>query len=466
MATQHHSLEGDFLRQSERRVEQAKGPIRFGPFMLDRANAQLWQEGAAVELRPRAYQLLEILAVNRGQYVGYEKLMREAWEGVSVSRHTVAVTVGELKKALGEHGEWIRCRPKLGYCLGVPQSDELIRTGWHMASLYTRDSMEKAVACFEEAAHLDGGDLRSSLGLCRTHLTLGTVGMKPPIEVYPRFLDALERAVSATGWTADLRGMRAHGLHMFERRLEEAETMMRRALDEEPGLPSLYVPLAMLLATSSRLDEAWAALEAAERVDPLWPTLPATETCIRFCERDFENALRCGKRALELHPYLHLSRIFYAQALEFSGRTKAALAEYRLACTMTPDLTWLFALEAGALARAGRTAKAEKALAELQARRKAEYVDAYYMAIPLAALGRHDEAFAELERAYDENSTTLPIIDVDQRIDPLRADRRFAPWRGKVFRGMTRALGDVAARYAHIDRVERLAGGHKQPIPA
>ena len=136
--------------------------IRFGPFVLDRANARLWQEGAAVELRPRAYHLLEILTANRGQYVSYEQLMREAWEGVSVSRHTVAVTVGELKKALGEHGEWIRCRAKLGYCLGVPQSDELIRVGWHMLSLFTRESLEKAVACFEEASQLDGGDSRSS----------------------------------------------------------------------------------------------------------------------------------------------------------------------------------------------------------------------------------------------------------------------------------------------------------------
>ena len=447
-------------------LQRSHSAVRFGPFVLDRANALLWQEGAVVELRPRAYHLLEILAGNRGQYVGYEQLMREAWEGVSVSRHTVAVTVGELKKALGEHGEWIRCRAKLGYCLGVPQSDELIRGGLHMLGLFTRESTEKAVACFEEASQLDGGDSRSSLGLCRAHMVLGTLGMRPPLEVYPRFLDALERAVSATGWSAELRGMRAHGLHMFERRLEQAELTLSAAIEEEPHVPGPYIFLAMLLSTSSRLDEAWAALEQGERVDPLWPLLPATESLIRFCERDYENAVRCGKRALELHPYLHLSRAFYAQALEFSGRGKAALAEYRLACAMTPDLSWLPTLEIAGLARAGRKAKATRMMEDLEARREKEYVDAYYMGLAYEALGLRGEAIAQFERAYDENSTTLPILDTDPRIDQLRTDPWFAGWRDRVFRGTTRELGDVAARYSHIDRIERLTSRHEQAIPA
>ena len=53
---------------------------------------------------------------------------------------------------------------------------------------------------------------------------------------------------------------------------------------------------------------------------------------------------------------------------------------------------------------------------------------------------------------------------MDLRIDPIRNDRRFGPWRDKVFRGTTGALGDVAARYAHIDRIQRLAGSHKQTV--
>jgi len=60
-------------------------------------------------------------------------------------------------------------------------------------------------------------------------------------------------------------------------------------------------------------------------------------------------------------------------------------------------------------------------------------VDAFFLALLLHALGRKEEAFLELERAVDENSAALFIIDVDPRLDPLRADPRFGRIRDRVF---------------------------------
>ena len=59
---------------------------------------------------------------------------------------------------------------------------------------------------------------------------------------------------------------------------------------------------------------------------------------------------------------------------------------------------------------------------------------AYFQALLLHALGQHDEAFQELERAVDENSAALFVLDVDPRVDPLRSDRRFGPIRDRVAR--------------------------------
>ncbi len=38
---------------------------------------------------------------NRGRYVGYAQMINQAWDGNLVSKHTVAVTIGEVKKILG-----------------------------------------------------------------------------------------------------------------------------------------------------------------------------------------------------------------------------------------------------------------------------------------------------------------------------------------------------------------------------
>jgi tetratricopeptide (TPR) repeat protein len=132
---------------------------------------------------------------------------------------------------------------------------------------------------------------------------------------------------------------------------------------------------------------------------------------------------------------LHLGRSYYAQALEFSGRTDEALAEYRLARTLAPDLPWLAALEAACLARRGDVAAAAGIREELEATRKVNYVDAYYLAPRLHALGKHQEAFRELERAYAEGSTALYMLDVDPRMDALRSDPRFERIRKAVLAG-------------------------------
>jgi tetratricopeptide (TPR) repeat protein len=136
---------------------------------------------------------------------------------------------------------------------------------------------------------------------------------------------------------------------------------------------------------------------------------------------------------LELHPYLPLSRALYAQALEFSGNLDEALQQYRIATVLSPDIPWLRALEAICLVSSGRRAEAEAILNQLEELRHTEYVDAYFQALLLHALGRKDEAFLELERASRENSAALFVIDVDPRIDPFRADARFGPIRDRVF---------------------------------
>src|SRR5215471_6765491 len=118
--------------------------MAFGPFFLNAACTRLSRDNVELDLRPQALHVLKVLIQNSGKHVDYEQMIREAWEGTLVSRHTVAVTVGEVKKALREYGSWITYRPKLGYRLEVPHSEDLIRKGWHFWNRQTREGLEKA----------------------------------------------------------------------------------------------------------------------------------------------------------------------------------------------------------------------------------------------------------------------------------------------------------------------------------
>jgi DNA-binding winged helix-turn-helix (wHTH) protein/Flp pilus assembly protein TadD len=407
--------------------------VTFGPFSVDMAGLRLRRGDSELELRPQAFRALNVLIQNSGRYVHHDQMIREAWDGISVSPNTVAVTMVEVKKVLQEYGSWIRCRPKLGYTLEVPKAENLIRKGWHLFERRTREGLEKALACFEQAALEDGTDFQAFEGISLCYLLLCTHGMLPPIETYPKFLAAHDRAVELGGLTASLRSNRGHALHICERKLDEAEKELKRALREEPKLGTIYVRLALLYSSKGQLDAALEMVVQGRAADPLCPVLLSIETFIRMCRSEFDEAVACGKSSIDLHPYQHVGRAHYAQALERTGRVDEAFAEMRLACVMSPDLPWLRALEGACLARHGRREESLAALDELQCLREREYVDAYFMALLLDALGRRDQAFAELERARLEKSATLFLMNVDARGEELRKDPRFKPFLRRVF---------------------------------
>jgi DNA-binding winged helix-turn-helix (wHTH) protein len=430
--------------------------VAFGPFVFDTADMRLMRDHAEIRLRPQTRRVLRVLLQHRGHTVGYEQMMSEAWEGTFVSRHTVDVTVAEVRKCLGEFGRWIAHRAKEGYSLDVPSSEELIRRGWHFWSRRTREGAERAIECFQQAADECPGDFRAYEGLSTSYLMLATFGMRPPLEVYPKFLEAHHRAAAA-GMTGELHCNRAHGLHLFERNVVEAEAEFRRAVDAKPTFGATYVRTVMLYATQGRLDEALETVRQGYRAEPLLPTLATIEVDLHVWRREFDLAAVLGAKAVELHPYLQVARAAYAQALQFSGRLDEALAQYRLTSVMCPDLPWLRALEGTCLAAMGLERRATPILEGLEQLRKTEYVDAYYMAVFRSALGQRDKAFAELERACAENAAPLFAMKVDPKLDVLRADRRAAALFASLY--PQRAAG--GSRVEPGPRIRRVVSGNR-----
>src|SRR5688572_14025550 len=269
--------------------------VNFGPFLLDLSSTRLLRDGVEVKLRPQAFQALKTLLRHSGQSIGYEQMMAEAWDGTFVSRHTVAVTIAEFRNSLGEYGRWITHRPKVGYCLDIPSSEEFVRTGWHYWNRRTRDGADRAIDCFKRAAQECATDFRAFEGLSTYYLMLATFGMRAPTDVYGEFLDAHARAVDAGGLRPELRCNRAHGLHMFEHRLEEAEAEFEQTLRERPTYGNALVRSALLYATLGQLDKSLDALERCSQAEPLLPTLPATLVLVRIWRGELSEAMDEGR---------------------------------------------------------------------------------------------------------------------------------------------------------------------------
>jgi DNA-binding winged helix-turn-helix (wHTH) protein/tetratricopeptide (TPR) repeat protein len=408
------------------------GGMSFGPFVLDASAARLVRDGHGIRLRPQAFRVLEVLVRHSGRLLRYDELMAHAWRGVVVSHHTVDVTVAEVRRALVEYGGWVRHHSRAGYSFDVPRSSEQVRLGWHFWSLRTRGGFEQALRRFQSAADESPEDFRVYEGQAACYMMLAAYGIQPGRDLSPAFTGALRSAERLVGTTPELRCIYGQGLHMFERRLDEAESEFLQALHDRPTLALAHIGMTTLYATMGRLDAALESVERARQVDPLLPVLPAAEVAVRVWRREFDAGAALGARAVALQPYVLLGRVYYAEALEYCGRAEEALAQFRFTATLFGDVPWLRALEGGCLARMGRRQEAQAILDELDSRRATDYVDSYAMAVCREALGDSAGAFAELDRAVDENCVRLYAIDVDPGADPFRADRRWARLRSRL----------------------------------
>ncbi|HMC21474.1 MAG TPA: CDC27 family protein, partial [Thermoanaerobaculia bacterium] len=113
------------------------------------------------------------------------------------------------------------------------------------------------------------------------------------------------------------------------------------------------------------------------------------------------------------------------RAKEEMGELDAAIEAFQRAIALDKQGHGSQASLAHAYALAGKRGKAIRILGELQDAAKTAFVTAYAFALVCVALGKTDEAFEWLNKAYDERSSALPFIKINPRFASLRNDPRF-----------------------------------------
>ena len=104
---------------------------------------------------------------------------------------------------------------------------------------------------------------------------------------------------------------------------------------------------------------------------------------------------------------------------------REAVEELQKAINLSERNPDVIAILGNAYAAAGDRKEAEKVINELIESSQRRYVPSYAVAAIYAELGRKDEAFAWLEKAYAERSPTLVDLKVDPTLDALRSDPRY-----------------------------------------
>jgi DNA-binding winged helix-turn-helix (wHTH) protein/TolB-like protein/Flp pilus assembly protein TadD len=90
----------------------------FGPFQLDTGEQVLLRDGQPLPLKPKVFDLLVVLVENSGHVVCKDELMNQVWANSFVEEGNLAVSIFEIRKALGgspNGHQYIETVPRRGY---------------------------------------------------------------------------------------------------------------------------------------------------------------------------------------------------------------------------------------------------------------------------------------------------------------------------------------------------------------
>ena len=154
------------------------GPIyRFGEFILDSADRQLWKNAVRISLNARYFDTLTLLVKEHGQLVGKDRFFDEVWNDVVVSDSALTQCIKDIRKQLGDDASdphYIQTVPRHGYRFIAPV--DLISQQGAAAPVTTSPASTRASSPNESNEATFDKSFVSSLWLAARWGIAGTLG--------------------------------------------------------------------------------------------------------------------------------------------------------------------------------------------------------------------------------------------------------------------------------------------------
>ena len=298
--------------------------------------------------------------------------------------------------------------------------EETLKGRW-LANRRTPEDLVRALEHFERAIAADPDHAPAYAGLATASILLLHWERREQRAVRDRAVAAAERAMgldpaASEPWAA--RGM----ARIFDREWTAAESDFHRAIDLGPGDAQARQWFAHLLVCLGRYEEAIEEIDRALELDPLSLAVLTEAGNVQFLARRYDAALAYYDRALDIDPAFHAARYKRFEAYLPLGRVEGAMRDAARLELVDPPV-------------AGSASEPEAGRRFLEA--LIEHADdqrwpLFHVATTKAALGRIDEALADLEAARDEGDWYLVRTAVSPHCDPLRGDPRFADFLASI----------------------------------
>jgi DNA-binding winged helix-turn-helix (wHTH) protein len=355
---------------------------RFGLFEVDLDSGEVRRKGMRVRLAGKPFDLLALLLERPGETITREEIRCRLWpDGTFVDfEHGLNSAVARLRQTLGDSAR-------------SPRFIETIpRKGYRWIATASTPAPESSPAHHRWLV---------ATAIVFIFTVLPTVHSKTPSS-REYVIRAAERLTRDWDWRA-------------------AELDVQRAIELGPDSARPRQTYAYLLAGQGRILEANVQIQRAQQLDPISPEVRRDAAVILYLSRRYAAAIEALTPLVIANPNDADATRVLADAFLQAGDEERAAVHY----TRWLELVDVPAAEVQRVRDLLRRDGFAGLWTDICGRPSGKKGHGYKTATMLASLGRRTEAFAALDRAFEDRDRQLLFIRIDPYLDPLRDDPRF-----------------------------------------
>jgi len=296
-----------------------------------------------------------------------------------------------------------------------------------------RRDMKRAVDYFQQALAKDAQDAVAYAGLSEVYLVLAVrapqsapqLGSAAPREAMPKAKEAALQALAIDDGRSEAHAALAYVTFFYDWDWPGAEKEFKRALELNPNNADAHHWYSHYLMAQGRIEESLKQSKRAVELSPFDFLMNIHLAWHYLNARQYDQALDQVQKATEMDK--RSEGTWFGLILEQKGRYAEAIAVFQKLLEASPSggSSITKANLAHVYAVSGNPQAAQRIIAELQEQSKSNYVSAFDIALIHVGLGEKDQAFAWLDKAYEERSPDLVTLTTEPRFDNLRSDPRF-----------------------------------------
>jgi TolB-like protein/DNA-binding winged helix-turn-helix (wHTH) protein len=311
-----------------------------------------------------------------------------------------------------------------------PEAYEAYLKGLYFSNKRSLPNFERAIYYYEDAIARDPSFAAAYSGLGEALIGEAFAG-KPFDKVRERYIWALTKVNELDPQSPEAHFCLASAHEFVDWDWSGADKEYQRIFELNPNFALAHQVYALFLAFQGRFDQSIAEAQRAQDLDPLSPFVRTTYCLELGVARRYDRAVDKCKQALELDPnFLHAHENLIGIYISM-GQYDRALDEFEKRARIAEDPPEQVAAVKRAYRRAGIKGFLRQQL-EQELQPDSGPPDGIDIASTYSLLGEKDQAFAWLQRAYDQRSPFMEFVKAHPDFDNIRSDPRYLEFLGRV----------------------------------